>query len=137
MSLVIALFTLIITDSSFEPSTDQTRILVQDLIAFRIWIVVIGLAFFAWKSATNQPTAVLLAVLARIAWIMFIEDYMVFDSLLVDASHPLAQVAVFGRPIFLVALTYLAIKQWEIDLRCAMTHTKTPINPHKKNWMRC
>ena len=50
MSLVIALFTLIITDSSFEPSTDQTRILVQDLIAFRIWIVVIGLAFFRMEK---------------------------------------------------------------------------------------
>ena len=41
-SLVIALFTLIITDGSFEPSTDRGATLVQDLTAVRIWIVVAG-----------------------------------------------------------------------------------------------
>lgn len=116
-SLVIALFTLIITDGSFEPSTDRGAILVQDLTAVRIWIVVAGLALYSWKSATNQPSAVVVAVLTAIAWIMFLEDYMVLDSVLFIASHPLAQAVVFTRPIFLVALTYVAFKQWEVDLR--------------------
>lgn len=56
-------------------------------------------------------------VLTASAWVMFLEDYMVLDSVLFVASHPLAQAVVFTRPIFLVALTYLALKQWEIDLR--------------------
>jgi hypothetical protein len=116
-SLVIALFTLIITGDSFEPSTDQGATLVQDLTAVRIWIVVAGLALYSWKSATNQPNAVVVAVLTAIAWIMFLEDYMVLDSVLFVASHPLAQAVVFMRPVFLVALTYVAFKQWEIDLR--------------------
>ena len=115
-SLVIALFTLIITDGSFEPFTDRGATLVQDLTAVRIWIVVAGLALYSWKSATNQPSAVV-AVLTAIAWIMFLEDYMVLDSVLFIASHPLAQAVVFTRPIFLVALTYVAFKQWEVDLR--------------------
>lgn len=34
--LVIALFTLIISDGSFEPSTDRDATLVQDLTAVRI-----------------------------------------------------------------------------------------------------
>ena len=116
-SLVIALFTLIITGDSFEPSTDQGATLVQDLTAVRIWIVVAGLALYSWKSATNQPNAVVVAVLTAIAWIMFLEDYMVLDRVLFVASHPLAQAVVFMRPVFLVALTYVAFKQWEIDLR--------------------
>ena len=116
-SLVIALFTLIITGDSFEPSTDQGATLVQDLTAVRIWIVFVGLALYSWKSATNQPNAVVVAVLTAIAWIMFLEDYMVLDSVLFVASHPLAQAVVFMRPVFLVALTYVAFKQWEIDLR--------------------
>ena len=116
-SLVIALFTLIITGDSFEPSTDQGATLVQDLTAVRMWIVVAGLALYSWKSATNQPNAVVVAVLTAIAWIMFLEDYMVLDSVLFVASHPLAQAVVFMRPVFLVALTYVAFKQWEIDLR--------------------
>jgi len=115
-SLVIALFTLIITGDSFEPSTDQGATLVQDLTAVRIWIVVAGLALYSWKSATNQPNAVVVAVLTAIAWIMFLEDYMVLDSVLFVAGHPLAQAVVFIRPVFLVALTYVAFKQWEIDL---------------------
>ena len=57
------------------------------------------------------------AVLTAVAWSMFLEDYMVLDSVLFIASHPLAQAVVFTRPIFLVALTYVAFKQWEIDLR--------------------
>ena len=116
-SLVIALFTLIISDGSFEPATDSGATLVQDLTAVRIWIVVAGLALYSWKSATNQPNAVVVAVLTAIAWIMFLEDYMVLDSVLFVASHPLAQAVVFMRPVFLVALTYVAFKQWEIDLR--------------------
>ena len=116
-SLVIALFTLIIRDGSFEPSTDQGARLVQDLTAVRVWVVVAGLALYSWKSATNQPNAVVVAVFTAIAWIMFLEDYMVLDSVLFIASHPLAQAVVFTRPIFLVALTYVAFKQWEIDLR--------------------
>ncbi|MEC7960098.1 MAG: hypothetical protein VYA58_08475 [Pseudomonadota bacterium] len=97
-SLVIALFTLIISDGSFEPSTDQGATLVQDLTAVRIWIVVAGLALYSWKSATNQPSAVVVAVLTAVAWIMFLEDYMVLDSVLFIASHPLAQAVVFTPP---------------------------------------
>ncbi len=42
---------------------------------------------------------------------------MVLDSVLCVASHPLAQAVVFTRPVFLVALTYVAFKEWEVDLR--------------------
>ena len=56
-------------------------------------------------------------VLTASAWVMFLEDYTVLDRVLFVASHPLAQALVFTRPIFLVTLTYLALKQWEIDLR--------------------
>ena len=114
---VIALFTLIISDGSFEPSTDQGATLVQDLTAVRVWVEVAGLALYSWKSASNQPNAVVVAVFTAIAWIMFLEDYMVLDSVLFIAGHPLAQAVVFTRPIFLVALTYVAFKQREIDLR--------------------
>ena len=108
---MIALFTLIVRNSSFETTTDKGATLVHDLTAVRIWIVVAGLTLYSWKSATDQPTALVMTVLAEIAWIMFLEDYLVLDSLLFIASHPLAQAVVFSRPIFLVALTYVAFKQ--------------------------
>ena len=116
-SLVIALFTLIMSDTSFQTTTDQGATLVQDLTAVRIWIVVAGLALYSWKSATNQPSALVVTVLTAVAWIMFLEDYMVLDSVLFVASHPLAQAVIFTRPVFLVALTYVAFKEWEVDLR--------------------
>lgn len=116
-SLVIALFTLIISDKSFEPATDQAAVLVQDLTAIRIWIVVVALALYSWKSATNQPRSQFVAVLTAVAWIMFLEDYMVLDGVLIVANHTLAQLVILTRPIFLVALTYVAFKQWEVDLR--------------------
>jgi len=116
-SLVIALFTLIMSDTSFQTITDQGTTLVQDLTAVRIWIVVAGLALYSWKSATNQPSALVVTVLTAVAWIMFLEDYMVLDSVLFVDSHPLAQAVVFTHPVFLVALTYVAFKEWEVDLR--------------------
>ncbi len=116
-SLVIALFSLIMSDTSFQKITDQGKTLVQDLTAVRIWIVVAGLALYSWKSATNQPSALVVTVLTAVAWIMFLEDYMVLDSVLFVASHPLAQAVVFIHPVFLVALTYVAFKEWEVDLR--------------------
>ena len=116
-SLVIALFTLIMSDTSFQTTTDQGATLVQDLTAVRIWIVVAGLALYSWKSSTNQPSALVVTVLTAVAWIMFLKDYMVLDSVLFVASHPLAQAVVFTRPVFLVALTYVAFKEWEVDLR--------------------
>ena len=64
----------------------------------------------------HQPSAVV-AVLTAITWIMFLEDYMVLDSQFFIAGHPRAQAVVSTRPIFLVALTYVAFKQGEIDLR--------------------
>ncbi len=98
------------SDTSFQTTTDRGATLVQDLTAVRIWIVVAGLALYSWKSATNQPSALVVTVLTAVAWIMFLEDYTVLDSVLFQSSHPLAQAVVFTRPVFLVALTYVAFK---------------------------
>ncbi len=47
---------------------------------------------------------------------MFLEDYMVLDGVLFIVDHPLAQLVIITRLIFLVALTHVAFKQWEVDL---------------------
>ena len=65
----------------------------------------------------NQPSALVVTVLTAVAWIMFLEDDMVLDSVLFVASHPLAQTVVVTRSVFLVELTYVAFKEWEVDLR--------------------
>ena len=70
------------SDTSFQTTTDRGATLVQDLTAVRIWIVVSGLALYSWKSATNQPSALVVTVLTAVAWIMFLEDYTVLDSVL-------------------------------------------------------
>lgn len=115
-SLIISLFTLIITDESFVPNSYKAEVLLQDLTSIRAWIVVIGLMLFSWNAATRRPNALTVTSLVALAWVMFLEDYMVLDGVLFIAAHPLAQAVVMTRPIFLVALTYVAFKQWEIDL---------------------
>ena len=115
-SLTIALFTLIITDESFVPNSYKAEVLLQDLTSLRAWIVVIGLILFAWNAATRRPNALTVTSLTALAWVMFLEDYIVLDGVLFIANHPLAQAVVMTRPIFLVALTYVAFKQREVDL---------------------
>jgi len=46
---------------------------------------------------------------------MFIEDYMVLDSVLFFPEHPLAKAAVIARPLFLVGLTYICFKHFESE----------------------
>ena len=115
-SLTISLFTLIITDESFVPNSYKAEVLLQDLTSLRAWIVIIGLMLFSWNAATRRPNALTVTSFTALAWVMFLEDYMVLDGVLFIAAHPLAQAVVMTRPIFLVALTYVAFKQWEIDL---------------------
>jgi hypothetical protein len=115
-SLIIALFALIITDESFVPNSYRAEVLLQDLTSLRAWIVVIGLILFAWNAATRRPNALTVTSLTALAWVMFLEDYIVLDGVLFIANHPLAQAVLMTRPIFLVALTYVAFKQWEVDL---------------------
>ena len=115
-SLIIALFALIITDESFVPNSYRAEVLLQDLTSLRAWIVVIGLILFAWNAATRRPNALTVTSLTALAWVMFLEDYIVLDGVLFITNHPLAQAVLMTRPIFLVALTYVAFKQWEVDL---------------------
>ena len=115
-SLTIALFALIITDESFVPNSYKAGVLLQDLTSLRAWIVVIGLILFAWNAATRRPNALTVTSLTALAWVMFLEDYIVLDGVLFIANHPLAQAVLMTRPIFLVALTYVAFKQREVDL---------------------
>ena len=98
------------------PNSYKAEVLLQDLTSLRAWIVVIGLILFAWNAATRRPNALTVTSLTALAWVMFLEDYIVLDGVLFIANHPLAQAVLMTRPIFLVALTYVAFKQWEVDL---------------------
>jgi hypothetical protein len=114
-SLVIALFTLVLSSDTFEPRTASAAILTQDLSTIRIWIVVTGLSVYSWRAASGQSLRLTLGVLTVVAWIMFFEDYLVLDKVLFVAQHPLATAVQVTRPAFLLAVTYVAFKQWELE----------------------
>jgi hypothetical protein len=116
-ALLIGLYTLVVATTQLDPSLNSAETLLQDLTAIRIWIVIGGLAVYSWLLASKASTAMTLAVLATLAWVMFIEDYMVLDSVLFVAEHPLAQAAIIMRPLFLVGLTYICFKHFESAAR--------------------
>ena len=112
---MIGLYTLVAATGQVDPSSNSSITLLQDLTAIRIWIVIVGLAVYSWLMASKASTAMTLAVLSALAWVMFIEDYMVLDSVLFVAEHPLGQAAVIMRPLFLVGLTYICFKHFESE----------------------
>ena len=114
-SLVIALFTLVLRRDTFEPLSTSASILSQDLSTIRIWIVVTGLSVYLWRAATGQSLRLTLGVLTVVAWIMFFEDVLVLDKVLFVTQHPLATAVQVIRPAFLLAVTYVAFKQWELE----------------------
>ena len=113
--LVIALFTLVLRSDTFEPLSTSASILSQDLSTIRIWIVVTGLSVYLWRAATGQSLRLTLGVLTVVAWIMFFEDVLVLDKVLFVTQHPLATAVQVIRPAFLLAVTYVAFKQWELE----------------------
>lgn len=115
-AVLIGLYTLVAATGQLAPSLNSAETLLQDLTAIRIWIVIGGLAVYSWLLAGKAPTAMTLAVLSSLAWVMFIEDYMVLDSVLFVAEHPVAQTAVIMRPLFLIGLTYLCFKHFESEV---------------------
>ena len=114
-SLVIALFTVVLANDTFEPQSASAEILMQDLSTIRIWIVVIGLGVYSWRAATGRSLKLTLGVLTVVAWIMFFEDYLVLDKVLFVTQHPLATAVQVTRPAFLLAVTYVTFKQWELE----------------------
>ncbi len=114
-SLVIALSTLVLNSDTFEPRSPSAAILSQDLNTIRIWIVVTGLSVYSWRAASGQSLKLTLGVLTVVAWIMFFEDYLILDNVLFVAEHPIATAVQLSRPAFLVAVTYVAFKQWELE----------------------
>jgi len=114
-SLVIALFTLVIRSDTFEPLSTSASILSQDLSTIRIWIVVTGLSVYLWRAASGQSLRLTLGVLTVVAWIMFFEDVLVLDKVVFVTQHPLATAVQVIRPAFLLAVTYVAFKQWELE----------------------
>ena len=114
-SLVIALFTLVLRSDTFEPLSISASILSQDLSTIRIWIVVTGLSVYLWRAASGQSLRLTLGVLTVVAWIMFFEDVLVLDKVLFVTQHPLATAVQVIRPAFLLAVTYVAFKQWELE----------------------
>lgn len=115
-AVLIGLYTLVAATGQLDPSFNSAETLLQDLMAIRIWIVIGGLAFYSWLLVSKASTAMTLVVLSVLAWVMFIEDYMVLDSVLFLAEHPLAQAAVIMRPLFLVGLTYICFKHYESEV---------------------
>jgi hypothetical protein len=113
--LVIALFTLVLRSDTFEPLSTSASILSQDLSTIRIWIVVTGLSIYLWRAASGQSLRLTLGVLTVVAWIMFFEDVLVLDKVLFVTQHPLATAVQVIRPAFLLAVTYVAFKQWELE----------------------
>lgn len=114
-AVLIGLYTLVAVTGQITPHSNSLVTLLQDLTAIRIWIVIAGLAVYSWLWASKASLAMPLAVLSALAWVMFIEDYMVLDSVLFVAEHPLGQAAVIMRPLFIVALTYQCFKQFEFE----------------------
>ena len=79
--LLLALFALIVSDSGFTPASNSGAFLLQDLTTIRIWIVIAGALAFAWKVNKKEPRGLTVTVLTVLAWIMFLEDFMVLDML--------------------------------------------------------
>ena len=81
-AILIGLYTLVVSTGQLTPSSASSVALLYDLTAIRIWIVVAGLVTYSWLLASKARLAMPMAIMSALAWVMFIEDYMVLDSVL-------------------------------------------------------
>lgn len=111
VALVIGFNADVTLGNSFQSVSEEAATLVYDLTTIRVWIVMAGLLIWSLRSAQQKSLTTLYGIMCALAWVMFIEDYMVLDRVLFMPKDPLAYGVVTSRPLFLGALTYLAFKQ--------------------------
>jgi hypothetical protein len=79
-------------------------------------VLMIGLGgLYAFLKITARDVSPMLVIGATLAWLTFLEDTLALDNVLFVPELITGKVTQFTRPLFLLAITYMAVESRRVD----------------------
>ena len=93
------------------PSDSQDAVyLARSLVDYRAGFIVFLASLYVFLRMTNRQVHTMVTISALLAWVMFLEDILALDNAFFVPELTLAKIIQFTRPLFILALTYMAVE---------------------------
>ena len=84
--------------------------LARSLVDYRTLFIVCLASLYVFFRVMGRQIHTTLCISALLAWVMFLEDLLALENAFFVPELALAKVVQFTRPLFILALTYMAIE---------------------------
>lgn len=92
------------------PSDSQDAVyLARSLVDYRTGFIVCLASLYVFLRVTKRQVHTMVTISALLAWVMFLEDILALDNAFFVPELALAKIVQFTRPLFILALTYMAV----------------------------
>lgn len=92
------------------PSDSQDAVyLARSLVDYRAGFIVCLASLYVFLRVTKRQVHTMVTISALLAWVMFLEDILALDNAFFVPELTLAKIIQFTRPLFILALTYMAV----------------------------
>lgn len=92
------------------PSDSQDAVyLAHSLVDYRAGFIVCLASLYVFLRVTKRQVHTMVTISALLAWVMFLEDVLALDNAFFVPELTLAKIIQFTRPLFILALTYMAV----------------------------
>ena len=93
------------------PSDSQDAVyLARSLVDYRAGFIVCLASLYVFLRVTKRQVHTMVTISALLAWVMFLEDILALDNAFFVPELTLAKIIQFTRPLFILALTYMAVE---------------------------
>ena len=84
--------------------------LARSLVDYRTLFIVCLASLYVFLRVTKRQVHTMVTISALLAWVMFLEDILALDNAFFVPELTLAKIIQFTRPLFILALTYMAVE---------------------------
>lgn len=93
------------------PSDSQDAVyLARSLVDYRAGFIVCLASLYVFLRVTKRQVHTMVTISALLAWVMFLEDILALENAFFVPELALAKIIQFTRPLFILALTYMAVE---------------------------
>jgi hypothetical protein len=93
------------------PSDSQDAVyLARSLVDYRTGFIVCLASLYVFLRVTKRQVHTMVTISALLAWVMFLEDILALDNAFFVPELTLAKIIQFTRPLFILAITYMAVE---------------------------
>ena len=93
------------------PSDSQDAVyLARSLVDYRAGFIICLASLYVFLRVTKRQVHTMVTISALLAWVMFLEDILALDNAFFVPELTLAIIIQFTRPLFILALTYMAVE---------------------------